>query len=69
MTAAEREAVRYKVHEEWQMCRMMYKRSDYAHWASQGAAVKIRNGIFKMPHTTDMRRDLIANRCYSLMRR
>lgn len=62
-TADQKDAVRKEVYQQWQACRDVYLQSPTAYWVSQGHTSRVAEWGSRMPHISDMRRDLVANLC------
>ena len=68
MTAEERVYRHAETYDEWLYCKRVYDRSD-AIWASQfRMTTAIQQGL-EMPAFDEMRRDMLVNRCHSVLRK
>lgn len=68
MTMDEREYERVEMFQAWHLCKKIYERSNASFVSHFTSTVALRRGL-EVPYTTDMRRDMIANRCHVILRK
>lgn len=67
MTAEEKEHKYFQTYEQWQFCHQAYSQSR-ANWVSQLSTVKVKMSGQMLPAYHDLRRDLVANKCDTVLR-
>ena len=67
MSAEDKEYRYFQVYEQWNVCQQAYTQSR-ASWVSHLSTVKVRMGDQMLPLFHDMRRDMVANKCATVLR-